>query len=135
MKKLFASLAILCAFVCIVSCSSGASPKAIAEQYAEFVKQGDYTGVVNLLYIQSTGDATQDKEQKEVLIDMFNQNIKPEIEAKGGVKSYSISKIIMDEDKESAITYVDFIFNNGTLNKQKCDLVKVDNKWYLTFKK
>ncbi|MFI3261915.1 MAG: DUF4878 domain-containing protein [Rikenellaceae bacterium] len=135
MKKVFALLTVLCAFVCFVSCSSQSSPKDAAEKYAKCVQKGDFEGLVDLFYMKSTGDTAKDKEQKDQLVSMFNEKAKPEIEKKGGIKSYTIGEETISEDGESAKVKVTFEYGDGTTDDEKTNLEKVDGKWYLSMKK
>ncbi len=128
MKKLFTLFTVALTLVAFVSCSSGSTPSAIAEQYASAVKNGDIKKIEKLFYFE---DTTEGEQMKAMVGNIFETKVAPENEKKGGIASFEVGEETISEDGTSANVDITFTYGNGETDDEEVDLINVDGKWYL----
>ncbi len=130
MKKFITLFSLICAFVCAVSCSSSSTPSSVAEQQMKAMKSGDFDKLADLFYFEP-----DEAEEGKQMISGLTSKLGPQIEEKGGIKSYEIISEEISEDGESATVVVSITYGNGSVDEEDIDTVMHDGKWYLHFSK
>lgn len=130
MKKFITFLSGLCAFVCMVACSSSSSPSGVVEQYAKYVKSGDYEKIIDLIYFDES-DPKKAEESRAMVTGVLSEKLSKAIEKNDGVASYEIGTETIAEDGNSGNVELTFTYGNGENDTQKVDVENVDGKWYL----
>lgn len=129
MKRLIALFSIICAFVCVVSCSSSSTPTSVVEQQLKAMKAGDAEKIADLFYFE------EDIEESRQMIIGLMSKVAPQIESKGGIDSYEITSEKISESGETAKVYYTITYGNGEVDDQDSDTIMHDGKWYLHFTK
>ena len=62
---------------------------------------------------------------------MIDDKVKKQNEKKGGIESWEIEPVEMAEDVESAVVKYTVKYGDGSENKDKQKVVKIDGKWML----
>lgn len=132
MKKFITFLSVLCAFVCMVACSSStSSPSGVVEQYAKYIKAGQYEKVTELFCFEGENSAKAEEMKKMMESGMLDK-AKAEYDKEGGVDSYELGAETISEDGSSATVELTFIYGNGKTDSQKVETENYDGKWYLS---
>ncbi|MBR4775273.1 MAG: DUF4878 domain-containing protein [Bacteroidales bacterium] len=119
MKKLVIFLSIALCALFTVSCKSG--PEAVADKAMNALQKGD------LETYFSTMDL--DKESKSVVSLMGDKILEP-IKEKGGIKSYTIGKAVIDGEK--ATVPVSIKYGDGSEENFDMAFIKKDKEWKQT---
>ena len=125
MKKMFRLMAIAIVGLAFAACGKTASPEGAAEACLKSYVKGDYVAMMEQYYFKK--EVTQ--EQREQYAALVEAKVAPEVEKKGGIKSYSIGETTLAEDGQSAVVEYTIEYNNGTVDTDKMDVVLVDGKW------
>lgn len=133
MKKLFFALVCFVASFAFVSCGSS-TPADVAADWIELVKNKDYKAFVETFNV--TGDSAEEVEQqKQFLLGMFEGKAEKAIAKHGGIESYTLVSEEVAEDGNTAKVVYDITYTDGTKDKTKFNMVKVDGEWKNEVKK
>ena len=127
MKKLFV-LAAFCLMMAgvLTSCSSN-SPKGVTSEYMDCLKSKDTKGLVELLDIEDMLKGEDPVKAKAELTSLIDEKILPELDKKGGIKSYKITSEQIDEEKGTATVGMKITYGNGEESENDAKLVKDKN--------
>lgn len=124
--KLF-FISISCALF-LVACGGGDTPEGVAQDFVTAMTKGDTDKVLTLMDISSE-DAAQ-LEQIRPKLDMAFQQMKKEVDAKGGLKSLEVVKTDISADGNTAKVTLKMTWGNGNSEEMPpMPLKKVDGKW------
>ena len=103
MKKLFSFVAFVAAMLVFTACGGGNTPKAVAEEATQAMKDRDAKKLVELIYNDKEGEASQN--EKDMLVAMFQEKMDKQYEKDGGIKSYeAVSEEIAEDGKTATVT-------------------------------
>lgn len=125
MKKFFRLMAITIVGLVFAACGKNASPENATEACLKSYVNGDYKAMIDQYYFQK--EVTE--EQKAQYAELIEAKVAPELEKKGGLKSYSIGETTIAEDGQSAVVNYTLHYGDGSCNEDKMDVVLVDGKW------
>ena len=125
MKKMFRLMAVAIVVLAFAACGKTASPESAAEACIKSYVKGDYKAMMDQYYFKK--EVTQ--EQREQYAALIESKVAPELEKKGGVKSYTIGETTLAEDGQSAVVEYTIHYGDGTDDTDKMDVVLVDGKW------
>lgn len=134
MKKLFSLLAVVVAMF-MVSCSTApATPSDAAVGYYQSIADGNYEAIANAIHYDTT-DPEEIAEAKAMIISFYEEKAAPEIEAKGGVASVEALDETISEDGNNANVKLKIVYGDGSEKTEDAKMVKVEDKWLLSFDK
>jgi len=125
MKKMFRLMAIAIVGLAFAACGKTASPEGAAEACLKSYVKGDYVAMMEQYYFKK--EVTQ--EQREQYAALVEEKAGPQVEKKGGIKSYSVGEAAIAEDGQSAVVPYTIEYGNGTSETDNMDVVLVDGKW------
>lgn len=133
MKKLCVFFAACVCMMMLFACSSATStPEGTVKKAIKCLEEKDYEGYVDLMQFKNADELTKEQlsAKKTQIIAILQEKGSKEIDAKGGIKEYTLEEPRIEEDKaeiKALITY-----GNGDTKKQKFNLVKNDKgEWKL----
>ena len=124
MKRILTVVALAAALVCFSACKGGkvtktSGPEDVAKTALEAMKKGDIKAFVNTFNLSD--------DDKEMLTSLIDEKLKDKMEEKGGIKSYEIGEITIDEDKATVKAKV--YYQDGSEEDEDFKFTKVDGKW------
>ena len=129
MKKILAMFVIGCMAMVMASCSSN-SPKGVAKQAVECLKQKDFKGYVDLLDI---ADGKQDL--KEGYVQMLESKTAKQPQAVD-IESYEVVGEQVDEKNGTATVTMKLVDSKGKEKEQRINLVRNGKgEWKIEHKK
>lgn len=134
MKKFFSLLAVAVAMF-MVSCSSApATPSDAAVEYYQCVADGDYESIADAIHYNIT-DPDEIAESKAMITSFYKEKAEPEIKSKGGIKSIEAVSETISEDGNTANVQLKIVYGDGSEKTEDAKMVKVEDKWLLSFDK
>ena len=128
--------AMWCAMMLIVAaCSSPSTPGEAAKTYVEELYNGNPEDVFDNVAWGENASAEEIEQTKEMLVQMWNEKGKPQIEAKGGVKSVEVISEDIAEDGNSAVVKMKITYGNGETEEDDQQMKLVDGKWLMSIDK
>lgn len=125
MKKIFRLMAMAIVVMAFAACGNTSSPEAAANGVLKSYVKGDYKGMISQYHFkQNLTD-----EDKDQFAAALQEKLAPEIEKKGGIKSYTIDETTMAEDGQSAVVKYTIFFGDGSSNDDTMKVALVDGKW------
>lgn len=134
MKKLFFALVCFVASFAFVSCGGPSTPADVSADWIELVKAKDYKAFVETFNV--TGESAEEiEQQKQFLLGMFEGKAEKSIAKHGGIDSYTLISEEVAEDGNTAKVEYEITYTDGTKDKTKFNMVKVDGEWKNDVKK
>lgn len=130
MKKLLGIAALFAVMLLLSSCGGGNTPKDVAGEAVEALKNQNYEKFADLLYYNlDEGENIKDKKEQAAVL--LKEKLGKAYEKEGGIKSYEILSEEIDEKGEKAIVTMKIEYGNDTVkDKSKMSLKKdKDGKW------
>ena len=122
-KRVF--FAMWCAMMLIVAaCSSPSTPGEAAKTYVEELYNGNPEDVFDNVAWGENASAEEIEQTKEMLVQMWNEKGKPQIEAKE-----------IAEDGNSAVVKMKITYGNGVTEEDDQQMKLVDGKWLMSIDK
>lgn len=127
MKKLIRLFAV--AIVMILASCSGNSPLAVAEKYMNYMNDGEYNKVVELIYTKPETPEDKVKEEMEDFVE-FLKEMRKDIKEEEKIKSLKIISEEINEDGTKAVVKYSSVLNNGKEENSEIKLIKDEKgKW------
>lgn len=135
MRKLFL-FATVCLFAVLLSGCTSNSPESVARKSLQCLIDKDYKGYMDLVYI-SDKNGTRDEAAIEKLrsewVQLLEQKVDKEYAKKGGLKSYEITKVEMQEDGQKAKVTAKIKYGDDSEEDTDVVLVKTpEDKWMIS---
>ena len=127
MKKLFRLMAVAIVAMAMVACGGNNTPEAATKAMLKSFQKGDYKAMVEQIHFSK--EVSQ--EEKDQLVSMVQGKMAPEVEKKGGIKSFEVGEAEIAEDGQSAKVPYKLIYGDGSEESKTQKLVLVDGKWML----
>lgn len=128
MKKVFYLLSIALMAMAFVACSSSKNtPEGVVDAYLKAMQQNDTRKALEMFHFSK--ELTP--EEFDEYVQMVDDKVKKENEKKGGIESWEIEAPEMAEDAESAVVRYTVKYGDGSEDKDKQKVVKIDGKWML----
>lgn len=128
MKNVIRLMALAIVAMAFAACGSKSStPEGAAEGFLKDYQKGNYEAMVDQMYFSKD----LSKDDRAQLVQFIQEKTAPEIEKKGGIKSYEITEATVDESGEKAVVKYTLHFCDGSESKDDMKLVRVDGKWRL----
>ena len=109
-----------------VSCGGASNgPESVAKKAITAIQKGDYDAYA------ATFDLSES--DQKMLSGMAQEKVGKTLEAKGGIKSFSIADTKIDEEK--ATVKVHFVYKDGSEDDQNMSFKLVDGDWKQDLKK
>lgn len=124
MKKVF-FVAAMCLFaVMFSSCGGPKTPKEVAEKSIKCLKDADYKGYMELVYLKDEAKMSSEevKKSKEQMAVLLESKISSEVEKKGGIDSYEIGDETVEGDEakvKAIVKYGDGSDKESTIKLKK----------------
>ena len=118
MKKLFRLMAVAIVAMAMVACGGNNTPEAATKAMLKRFQKGDYKAMVEQIHFSK-------------LVSMVQGKMAPEVEKKGGIKSFEVGEAEIAEDGQSAKVPYKLIYGDGSEESKTQKLVLVDGKWML----
>ena len=134
MKKLFSIFAVAVAMFMVSCASAPATPSDAAVECYQSVAKGDYEAIANAIHYDTT-DPEEIAEGKAMITSFYKEKAAPEIESKGGIKSVEALSETVSEDGNTANVQLKIVYGDGSEKTEDVKMVKVDEKWMLSFDK
>ena len=128
MKKVISLLSIALMAIALVACSSKKNtPEGVVDAYLKAMQQNDTRKALEMFHFSK--ELTS--EEFDEYVQMVDDKVKKQNEKKGGIESWEIEPAEMYEDGESAIVRYTVKYGDGSEDKDKQKVVKIDGKWML----
>ncbi|HAE24057.1 MAG TPA: hypothetical protein DCG33_01845 [Prevotellaceae bacterium] len=128
MKKMFQLMAMAVVIMAFVACGSkSATPEGATATFLKSYQKGDYAALIDQMHFSQ--ELT--KEQKDQFIQMFQEKAAPEVEKKGGIASYEVGEVTLNEDGQGAKVNYTLTYGDGSSKPDNIQLVLVDGKWMI----
>ncbi len=128
MKKVFYLLSIALMAMAFVACSSSKNtPEGVVDAYLKAMQKNDSRKALELYHFSK--ELTP--EEFDEYVQMVDDKVKKQNEKKGGIVSWEIEAPEMAENAESAVVRYTVKYGDGTEDKDKQKVVKIDGKWML----
>jgi len=126
-------LALFLMSVGFVSCggSKSSSPGTVVVESFELLPKKEYAKIAKL-YAKDNGEMLTDEELKKM--EGMMAMAASEYDKNEGIKEISVTEENIAEDGNSAIVKYEVVYNDGSKDSDKANLIKIDGKWYLTLK-
>lgn len=125
MKKIFSLLSFVLVMLAFCSCSDN-SPEGVAKQYFSYIQSGKYEKVVDLIHFKKEPTS----EEKEQIVAMVKDKGAKELEKKGGITSFEIGEVTLNDEGTAATVKANLTYGDGTTDDDKVKLMKTDDgKW------
>ena len=134
MKKFFSLLAVAVAMFMVACSTAPATPSDAAVGYYQCVADGDYEAFANAIHYDTT-DPEEIAEGKAMIISLYKEKAAPQMEEKGGVKSVEATGETISEDGNTANVQLKIVYGDGSEKSEDVKMVKVEDKWLLSFDK
>ncbi|MCD7971879.1 MAG: DUF4878 domain-containing protein [Candidatus Azobacteroides sp.] len=130
----------------LISCSSGATPEKVDEvpadstmvdfspgntilEFTEYLKDGQYEKVANILYLNEQIPEEQHEKTIEIIINTMQEAAELMKMENGGLEKVEIISESISESGDSATVKAKIFFGNGISRESSVNLLKVDGKW------
>jgi len=128
--KRFQVLFILAALFAM-ACSSGGG-KGPGEVYQDAMMKladGQYDVVMGMMTMDDDAEelSGEEKEKTMAILGMAHG----QIQAKGGIKEFTILEEVIAEDGLSAVVKFEVVFGDGDTSEDEATMLKVDGKWLM----
>lgn len=134
MKKLFSFVAFVASMLVFTACGGGNTPKAVAEEATQAMKDRDAKKLVELIYNDKEGEASQN--EKDMLVAMFQEKMDKQYEKDGGIKSYEAVSEEIAEDGKTATVTMKIEYENGKTDEDVMKLKQNDKgEWKIDMSK
>ena len=128
MKKVFYLLSIALMAMAFVACSSSKNtPEGVVDAYLKAMQKNDSRKALEMFHFSK--ELTP--EEFDEYVQMVDDKVKKENDKKGGIVSWEIEAPEMAENAESAVVRYTVKYGDGTEDKDKQKVVKIDGKWML----
>lgn len=128
MKKVFYLLSIALIAMAFVACSSSKNtPEGVVDAYLKAMQKNDSRKALEMFHFSK--ELTP--EQFDEYVQMVDDKVKKQNEKKGGIESWEIEAPELAEDAESAVVRYTVKYGDGSEDKDKQKVVKIDGKWML----
>ncbi len=128
MKKVFYLLSIALMAMAFVACSSSKNtPEGVVDAYLKAMQKNDSRKALEMFHFSK--ELTP--EEFDEYVQMVDDKVKKQNEKKGGIVSWEIEAPEMAENAESAVVRYTVKYGDGTEDKDKQKVVKIDGKWML----
>ena len=128
MKKVINLLSIALLAMAFVACSSSKNtPEGVVDGYLKAMQQNDSRKALEMFHFQKELTA----EEFDQYVQMVDEKVSKENEKKGGIASWEIEAPEIAEDAESAVVRYTVKYGDGSEQKDKQKVVKIDGKWML----
>lgn len=128
MKKVFYLLSIALMAMAFVACSSSKNtPEGVVDAYLKAMQKNDSRKALEMFHFSK--ELTP--EEFEEYVQMVDDKVKKQNEKKGGIESWEIQAPELAEDAQSAVVRYTVKYGDGTEDKDKQKVVKIDGKWML----
>lgn len=136
MKMMKTLSMLVLALTCAIACSSSSSPADVAMDATKCIQKGSYDKIADYIYV-SPGTSAEEAEQGRAMITgMMKDKGGKQIEAMGGISSYTLVSEEISEDGAEANVKINIVYGNGTEDVNDMDLILgEDGKWYLDISK
>lgn len=134
MKKIFSLLAAAVAMFMVACSTAPATPSDAVVEHYQSVIAGDYEAFAEALHFDTT-DPEEIAEGKAMITSLCKEKAAPEIESKGGIKSVEALGETVSEDGNTADVQIKIVYGDGTEKTEDVKMVKVDEKWMLSYGK
>ena len=134
MKKLFTLFAVAVAMFMASCAGAPATPSDAAVEYYQYVANGDYEAFADAIHFDTT-DPEEIAEGKAMVVSLYKEKAAPQMEAKSGVKSVEATGETISEDGNTANVQLKVIYGDGSEKTEDAKMVKVEDKWLLSFDK
>lgn len=128
MKKVFYLLSIALMAMAFVACSSSKNtPEGVVDAYLKAMQKNDTRKALEMFHFSK--ELTP--EEFDEYVQMVDDKVKKQNEKKGGIESWEIQAPELAEDAQSAVVRYTVKYGDGTEDKDKQKVVKIDGKWML----
>lgn len=128
MKKVFYLLSIALMAMAFVACSSSKNtPEGVVDAYLKAMQKNDSRKALEMFHFSK--ELTP--EEFDEYVQMVDDKVKKQNEKKGGIESWEIQAPELAEDAQSAVVRYTVKYGDGTEDKDKQKVVKIDGKWML----
>ena len=128
MKKVINLLSIALMAIAFVACSSSKNtPEGVVDDYLKAMQQNDSRTALEMFHFSK--DLTE--EEFDQYVQMVDEKVTKQNAKKQGISSWEIEAPEMAEDGESAIVRYTVKYGDGSEDKDKQKVVKIDGKWML----
>lgn len=134
MKKLFTLFAVAVAMFMVACSTAPATPSDAAVGYYQCVADGDYEAIADAIHYATT-DPKEIAESKAMITSFYKEKAEPEIKSKGGIKSIEALNETISEDGNTANVELKIVYGDGSEKSEDVKMVKVEDKWLLSFDK
>lgn len=135
MRKIFL-FATVCLFAVLLSGCESNSPESVAKKSLQCLIDKDYKGYMDLVYISDKNGKRSEADIEKLRsewVELLEQKIDKEYAKKGGLKSYEITKVEMQEDGQKANVTAKIKYGNDSEDDTDVTLVKApDGKWMVS---
>lgn len=123
MKRLLTTSLILAfALMTLTGCGgSNNGPEKIAKKAMDCMVKQDMAGYMDTYNLSEV--------EKASYLELVNKAVKPELNAKNGIKSYEVTGSELNEAGDAATVKVHIKFGDGSEKDMTMDMVKVDGNW------
>ena len=128
MKKVFYLLSIALMAMAFVACSSSKNtPEGVVDAYLKAMQKNDSRKALEMFHFSK--ELTP--EEFDEYVQMVDDKVKKQNEKKGGIESWEIQAPELAEDAQSAVVRYTVKYGDGSEDKDKQKVVKIDGKWML----
>lgn len=119
--------------LCIVTaCSTSESAADAAKKYAEYVATGEYDKFMESIAFEDNATLQQVEERKNIMLTIFNDQVKKKVEEKGGIQQTQIASEVKSPDGTTASVMIMQTYGDGSMENTKFDMVKKDGVWKIS---
>ena len=134
MKKILFAIVCLVASFTFASCGGGSTPADQGAKCIELLKDKDYKAFVETINFEGE-TAEEIDQQKQFFLELLTKKVDEMYETVGGIQSYTLVKEEIAEDGNTAKLQYELTYGDGTKDKSKFNMIKVDGKWMNEIKK
>lgn len=111
------------------ACGGSNSPKDVAKEVVECLKEKDFEGYAEMVHFTSE-NSEEVEAQKKMIVSMLQDKYAKTVEKKGGIVSYEILSEEIEPDGNKAVVGISIKYGNGDVKEDNIKLVKDgDGKW------
>lgn len=127
MKKVINLLSVALMALAFVACSSSNTPEGVVDAYLKALQKNDSRKALEMFHFSKELTA----EEFDQYVQMVDEKVSKETAKKGGIVSWEIEVPEVAEDAESAVVCYTVKYGDGSEQKDKQKVVKIDGKWML----
>ena len=138
MKKFVIVLAVIAMAFGMSSCSSTSSPEAAVKKYCKLMKKGDAKEAYKCSYdyaVATKGipndELKEFEEELQEYLDNVQEKYDKKIGKKDGIKNIEIVEVETKENKARA--KLEVTYGDGDTDKEKLNVKKYEDNWYVEF--